>query len=239
LEDLDRTVFARLSTTAATFDLEAATAVSAGDGIGAFEVLDALGRLVDKSILMTVRTGAGIRYQLLETLRQFGADRLVESGQAGPVLDRGARYWRDRARLAAQQVAYGDRSSVFDAIDADIENYRAAFAHLLGVGEVEEVARGVLALEGYWQSRRTREGLAWLQQLLTYPNLSTPRRLRALAQTGQIATNTGDLVTARRHALEAVDLAEATSVEAPWAATYALVLVAAHDRDHGEARRWW
>ena len=174
-------VFQRLSTLAGSFDLDAAEAIAAGGTVEGFEVLDALGHLVDKSMVLAVPNPTGVRYRLLETLRQFAADRLAEQPDATEVQDRHATYWRDRAVTLGRATGGTDQHAVLDAIDVDIDNYRSAFAHLLSTGRVNDAARGVLALGTYWQIRRTREGLRWYQQLLTYPDLDPHRRLRALS----------------------------------------------------------
>ena len=81
-------MFQRLSTLAGSFDLDAAEAIAAGGNVESFEVLDAVGHLVDKSMVLTVQTPTGVRYRLLETLRQFAADRLADQSRrtrgAGP-----------------------------------------------------------------------------------------------------------------------------------------------------------
>ena len=97
LDDIERTVFQLLSTLAGSFDLAAAEAIAAGGDVEDFEVLDALGHLVDKSMVLTVPAASGVRYRLLATLRQFAADRLAEQPDAIEVQDRHASYWCDRA----------------------------------------------------------------------------------------------------------------------------------------------
>ena len=111
-----------------------------------------------------------------------------------------------------------DQHSVLDAIDADLDNYRTAFAHLLATGNVNDAARGVQALTAYWQIRRTREGLRWEQALLAHADLDAHRRIRALAESALAESHTGDVNAAERSALDAVALAEAAGVDPPYAA---------------------
>ncbi|HVM64202.1 MAG TPA: adenylate/guanylate cyclase domain-containing protein, partial [Acidimicrobiales bacterium] len=97
LDPVDQVVFQRLSLMNGGFDLDAAEAIAAGGAVEAWEVLDSLGRLVDKSMVATVTNAEGtVRYRLLETLRQFAADRLAEQPGVEEARDRHAHYWMDR-----------------------------------------------------------------------------------------------------------------------------------------------
>ena len=77
LEETDRVVFRRLAIFPGGFGLEAARSVAAAGTVGRDDVLDALGRLVDKSLVVATERGQEARYRLLETIRQFAADRLA------------------------------------------------------------------------------------------------------------------------------------------------------------------
>jgi predicted ATPase/class 3 adenylate cyclase len=238
LEDTEQLVFQRLSTLAGTFDLDAGEAIAAGGTVEDFEVLDALGHLVDKSMVVAATGAMTTRYRLLETLRQFAADRLVERPDADEVRDRHATYWCDRAVTLGRATGGTDQNAVLDAIDVDIDNYRSAFAHLLTTGRVNDAARSVLALSAYWQIRRSREGLGWFHQLLDDPDLDPRRRMRALADAANAETNVGDATVAERHAIEAVDLAETAGVDPPGVAFLALVRVAQNRMDPADFRSW-
>ncbi len=93
LDDVERSVLRRLAVFRAAFPARAAEAVCAGDERGGEDVLDVLARLVDKSLVqLDDNTG---RYRLLETVRQFGMDRLIETGEVAAMRDRHARWWAD------------------------------------------------------------------------------------------------------------------------------------------------
>jgi predicted ATPase len=80
LGDPERRMFRRLSVFAGGLTLEAAEVVGAGEGIEQHDVLDLLSKLVDKSLVMAeVSPGEEetFRYRMLETLRQYGQERLV------------------------------------------------------------------------------------------------------------------------------------------------------------------
>ncbi|MFL6271497.1 MAG: LuxR C-terminal-related transcriptional regulator [Actinomycetes bacterium] len=88
LEETDRVVFRRLAIFPGGFGLEAARSVAAAGTVGRDDVLDALGRLVDKSLVVATERGQEARYRLLETIRQFAADRLADAGEVAATRDR-------------------------------------------------------------------------------------------------------------------------------------------------------
>ena len=82
LSEKEQVLFQRLSVFAGGFTLEAAEAVCAGDGLELHAMLDLLSRLVDKSLVLVAgQQGGEARYQLLETVRQYGQEKLNESGE--------------------------------------------------------------------------------------------------------------------------------------------------------------
>jgi predicted ATPase len=204
LDEVDRAVFRALSVMAGNFDLETAEAVAGGGTVEQFEVLDALGRLVDKSMVLAVGEHGSVRYRMLETLRQFAADRLSEEDDVAGVQDRHAAFFCERARAVIETTGTPSQPDVLAGVEADIDNYRAAFAHLLDTGQANLAARGILALDSYWQLHRPREGLRWRQLVLVQGGLDARRRVQALAGAAQCAINVGDTHLADRYADDAV-----------------------------------
>ena len=91
LDTRDRTLFRRLSVFAGGWSLGAAEAVGAGGEVAEGEVLDLLSGLVDKSLVLARAEGeAGMRYGMLEPVRQYALDKLEESGEAGALRHRHA-----------------------------------------------------------------------------------------------------------------------------------------------------
>ena len=84
----ERVLFDRLAVFAGGFDLDSAEAVCADDTIDPLDVGDLLAALVDKSMVVADRHGPHTRYRLLETLRQYGEERLAEDGELAPLRDR-------------------------------------------------------------------------------------------------------------------------------------------------------
>ena len=81
LNGAEQSLLCRLSVFAETFDLDADEAVCGFGDIAVFDVVDLLGALVDKSLVVAEPAGGALRYRLLETIRQFAADRLADAGE--------------------------------------------------------------------------------------------------------------------------------------------------------------
>ena len=98
----ERLLWTRLSVFTGSFGLEAAEAVCAGDGIATPDVLDLLARLVAQSVVLPVDEAGTRRYTLLETIRQYGRQRLAHSGTEPAVLRRHLDYFRTFAEQLAE-----------------------------------------------------------------------------------------------------------------------------------------
>jgi predicted ATPase/class 3 adenylate cyclase/DNA-binding CsgD family transcriptional regulator len=146
LSDRERVVFRRLAVFAGGFTLDAAEQVGAGGGVEAVEILDLLVALVDKSMI-DVDEVAG-RYRMLETLRQYASQRLVDGGEIAAVRDAHLA-WATQA-FDPIDILDDDRTSALDIFAADIDNFRAAFKWATLRSEGEAAARFV-ALLGRWE----------------------------------------------------------------------------------------
>ena len=113
-------------------------------------MLDVLSSLIDKSlVLMEERLGKA-RYRLLETIRQYGQDKLQEFAEAAQV----RRHHRDwYARLAEQaesETLEARQESVFERLEAEHENLRAAIGWSLEQQEAETAAQLCAAIHRFW-----------------------------------------------------------------------------------------
>ena len=130
--------------------LETAAQVFGGDD--EFTTLDLLSRLVDKSLVLVTRTPAGQpRYSLLETVRQYAAERLMEAGNAAAVRERHA-----NAFLSVAERAYGERVSSEQKwaaiLDSEHDNLRAALAFFRDT-DAERYLQIAGALAWFWHAR--------------------------------------------------------------------------------------
>jgi predicted ATPase/class 3 adenylate cyclase len=121
-------LFDRLSVFAGSFDLAAAESVCAGDDLDPYDIVDLLGDLVDKSMVVASRTDRGTRYRLLETLRQYGEERLDDRAETAAVRDAHVRHFVDVARRLEPLWQSPDQAAIGKRFDDDWENFGAAHA---------------------------------------------------------------------------------------------------------------
>src|SRR5205823_238803 len=131
LGEPERCLLRRLAVFVGDWSLEAAEVVCAGGDIDEREVLDVLGQLVDKSLVQLEKREVEERYRLLETVRQYGRDRLVEAGDVESVRNR-HRDWFLRLAERGEPELIGPRQVKWlDRLEADLANFRAALAWCL------------------------------------------------------------------------------------------------------------
>jgi DNA-binding CsgD family transcriptional regulator len=144
------------------FDLDGAQAVAAGGDMHRYQVLDLLTLLVDKSLVVADGSGGATRYRLLETVRQYAAEKLGESGEADAVRSRHCDHY---VALAAtlDESARTDYERLIEQAEIEIDNLRAAFAWSRENADSECALGLASSLQPLWATRgRVREGLAWL-----------------------------------------------------------------------------
>jgi predicted ATPase len=163
LDEPERVLLRRLSVFAGGFTLDAAEAVCSGEGIAEDDVLDLLSHLVDKSLLLAEEEGDGIRYRMLETVRQYGREKLEASGDLELVSLRHAGYYLTLAEEAETGLRGPDQVAYFRRLEEDIANFRAALSWTLGrVQPSEGLAqlglRLTVALWLFWNIQGSTEG---------------------------------------------------------------------------------
>ena len=134
LADAERTVFTRLAVFPSSFDADAAAVVGAGGGIEGWDVVDALASLVAKSMLTSEDAGDGTtRFGMLETLRQYGRDRLRELGadEIDARQRRHAAHYGDLAAALGPLLASSDEIPARRRVALEIENFRSAITWAL------------------------------------------------------------------------------------------------------------
>jgi predicted ATPase/class 3 adenylate cyclase len=212
LNPAEKSLLGLLSVFAESFDLDAVEGVCGGGDIEAFEIADLLGSLVDKSLVAAEPVGDAVRYRLLETIRQFAAERLVEAGDEAAAAAAAAhcRYFLALAEAAAPHLSGPGQGSWYARLDADHANLRRAAEHAASDPDgTARVLRFVVALRGYWLARsRCREALGLLLPALDRPDASADPSLfgAALVTVTCIAPQV-DIAPAWQYGGQAVELA--------------------------------
>jgi predicted ATPase/Tfp pilus assembly protein PilF len=212
LHGAEQLLLGRLSVFAEGFDLDAAEAVCGFGDIEALEVAGLLGSLVDKSLVVAEPAGEALRYRLLETIRQFAAGRLAESGgdQAAAVAAAHGAHYLSVAETAAPYLTGPDQGSWLARLDTDQANLRRAAGRAASRPDgTEQVLRLGVALRRYWMARnRDEEAASLLLPVLDRPEARTDPELFATALiTAATVGGRGDIARARQLVERAVMLA--------------------------------
>ena len=151
----EQLLFDRLSVFAGTFDLAAAEAICAGDGLDDTDIVDLLGDLVDKSMVIAVRSQRGTRYRLLETLRQFGEERLDERGTTARLRDAHLAYFVALAERNDRQWNSPDQANAGKRFDDDWDNMGAAHNWSISTADID-ASTALVAWTGEFATCRVR-----------------------------------------------------------------------------------
>ena len=181
LPTAEQRVFGELSVFAADFGVEQVAAVCCGgDEATALDVVD---RLASKSLAVAETAGRRTRYRLLETIRQYAAERLAEAGGTEPA----------RHRHALTFLALAERERAVAVLSREHDNLRAALSWSLSGGS-EIGPRLARALGGFWRARGfLQEGRGWLERALALAPAKGQARADLLRLLGAVLYQAGDL----------------------------------------------
>jgi predicted ATPase/DNA-binding SARP family transcriptional activator len=179
----ERRLFARLSVFVGGCGLDAAEAVCADDQVPAGEVLDVLSRLVDKSLIAAPNAGRDARFIQLQTLWQYGRDRLAESGEADAVCARHGAYYRQMAEEAREGLRGATGPMWRERLTSELGNLRAALDWFIARGDADAALSLASGMAWLWFiNSDVAEGARWLGDAL---GATGPRRPE-LAATAQV-----------------------------------------------------
>jgi non-specific serine/threonine protein kinase len=230
LEPAEQALFRRLAVFAGGFDLEAAGAVAAEPGS---EVLDGIAALADASL---VRQEAGAaeapRFGMLETIREYAAERLADGGQEIPVRRAHARYFLAEAESANATFWGKAPGSWRDKLEPELPNLRAALAWLIESGDGEAALRLATALQpAWWVLGHQSEGRRALARALALRDgVPDSVVVAALVVAGRVAGAMGHHAEAAVWVREALALAEDAGAD-PADAVFLLSSVAKNAAD--------
>ncbi|MDP9358228.1 MAG: LuxR C-terminal-related transcriptional regulator [Chloroflexota bacterium] len=177
----EQTLFRRLAVFTGGLTLEAVEAVAAVPGDPGMKVLDGIGSLVDRSLLREEDGPAGEpRYLMLETIREYGLERLAESGEDEDVRRRHADHFAAFAdRIGTDCVWRPDPHAAFVRLDAEQDNLRAALTWASEHDEMATLARLAVGLRWSWLLHGgLSEGRTWLDRVVRVID-AVPLPLRA------------------------------------------------------------
>jgi predicted ATPase/class 3 adenylate cyclase len=211
LSGAERGLLRRVAVFAEGFDLDAAENVCGFGDIEALEIIELLGSLVNKSLVGAEPAGSTLRYRLLETIRQFAAERLAQIGEEqAAVAAAHCQYFLDLAEAAAPHLDGPDQGRWFARLDAEQANLRRAAEHAASDPEgTTRILRFGVALHGYWLARnRAEEELGLLGPVLERPDAGAdPRLFGTVLAHAALAARPVDLSRAQQLGEQAVAFA--------------------------------
>jgi predicted ATPase/class 3 adenylate cyclase len=205
LPERERTFFDRLSVFAGGWTREAAEDVCAGDGLVRIDVPDLLAQTVAKSLAVVDPGSADrTRYRLLETLREYGRERLEASGTADEIQRRHASFFVTLAETAEPELLKAQQTEWLNTLDLEHDNVRAALKWCMAKSRALEAWRIGGALYRYWHRRGLySEARAQLAAALALPagdaadELLRAARAKALHGAAFLAAQQGDYAASR------------------------------------------
>jgi tetratricopeptide (TPR) repeat protein len=172
-------------------------------------MLDAVASLVDKSLLQRTRRENSDRFTMIETIREYGLERLAASGEVYSTRRAHAAYCIVLAEEGAAQVIQENTAGWLGICDAEHDNLRKALDWLVETDSGEWALRLGTALYRFWERREyVAEGRERLEAVLSLPSAAarTRERARALNHAGNLANEQGDYESAQRLHQEGLDI---------------------------------
>jgi predicted ATPase/DNA-binding SARP family transcriptional activator len=169
LDEPERRLARRLAVLSAGATVESASAVDEGDA------LEGLAALTERSLLQVVPDSTPTRYRMLETIREYGLERLAEADELEPTRTRAAHYFADLVHDADPRLRRPGQQRWYALLDAERENIVAALRHLGETGEARRALRLAIDLLWFWLlSGGQEEAAAWLRFGLAVPGEPDP-----------------------------------------------------------------
>ncbi|MEV6134949.1 BTAD domain-containing putative transcriptional regulator [Nocardia sp. NPDC051990] len=149
LTDAERMVLRRLSVFSGGASQEAAERVCAGNQVEAWEVLELLTALTEKSLVVTAGDGAP-RYRMLGTIKEYAEQRLAEAGESDPARRAHLAYFTELAETADPHLRRAEQLEWLATLEAEHDNIAAAMRGALAAGEADGAMRLAAAAGWYW-----------------------------------------------------------------------------------------
>jgi predicted ATPase len=153
LSDRERALFRRLSVFAGGADFDAVQAVVDPEHELGKDILELVTALVDRSLVRSIQDGHVARLAMLETIREYAAERLADSGETRDLEGRHAAYYTALAESATSVMRDPRRDELLDEFDRDLGNLRAAIAWSMRTGQTDTGLRVTTALNDFWHLR--------------------------------------------------------------------------------------
>lgn len=205
----EQTLWNRLSVFAGGFELEAVEQVCVCEAISATQILDLVSHLVDMSVVLRVGE-TGSRFRMLETIRQYGAERLEDSGEQALWRDKHLRWYADLVERLEREWSGPDQLHWMDTLHAELPNLRAALDHALKDPSAAPTALAMChRLEPFWIcAGLLGEARRWIERAVALTSGEEATKVKALRLCAWFGSLQMDLDYARARVEEAARLLE-------------------------------
>ena len=201
LDASERTVLNRLAVFVGGFDLEAAEQVCGAEPLQPADVLDLVTSLVEKSLVMTDEREQGMRYRMLETIRDYAREKLEQAGDAASTAARHCQHYFAFAKAVKDGLKGPEQGSWIARMEAELDNVRAGIAVALAGGVDPIIAvKYAVAMQGFWILRGyATEGRTTVHAALELPAVQASELAmgHALYVGAALAESQSDLAQAR------------------------------------------
>jgi len=207
LPEPERILWRRLSVFIGGWTLNAARSVCGGDELNPGQVMELLSHLVDKSLVIGEERDGTTRYRMLETIRQYGQEKLQAAGENRKIRTRHLAYSLELAEQAEPKLLTEEQKTVFAELDAEYGNLRSALDWATET-DAAKALRLAVALGQFWEVRGyIGEGRIAIERALgQVPD--APKRVRAtgLRWQAQLAGRQGDYAGVKEPIEESLNL---------------------------------
>jgi predicted ATPase len=207
LVEEERALFRRLGVFAGGWTLEAAESLCCGEGIEAWEVLELMTSLVDKSLVQIDRSKGEVRYRMLETIRQYAWQKVSTANEIEGTRSQYIEYYLRLAEEGEKKSYWGGDTTLPKRLAMDFDNFRAALSWCFE--DVETYGEQGLRLAGalwivWWTFGYLKEGREWLERSIKDNTIVGAPRAKALTNLGCIAWQQGDYQIAGAYTEESI-----------------------------------
>jgi non-specific serine/threonine protein kinase len=182
LDEQERALFRHLAVFAGGWSLQLAESACADALTGTGEVVELLGRLVEKSMVVMETRGKWARFRLLEPIRQYALELLESSGEAKAYRARHAAALVELAAMREAQLGGPDEVGSLDRLELEHDNVRAALRWSIDHGDGVSALRLAATTWRFWERRGYhQEARDWLEQALASSGDGAPLEVRGNA----------------------------------------------------------
>jgi predicted ATPase/DNA-binding CsgD family transcriptional regulator len=160
-------------------------------------ILDVLGRLLMKSLVVAEEWRGEVRYRLLQTIREYAGERLRQAGEEAALRERHRDWFLALAERTAPELSGPRGADLYDRLEVEQDNFWAALEWSVANPASDKGLRLAVALHQLWSLRGLQtEGREWLARMLTRTTGRTAARARALNTAAYLALRQGDYAAA-------------------------------------------